>query len=152
MRTLVRLAESRTICVALFGAIAALAIAWYRVEASLRAPEIPGYRWTAHPNVLLICDRPDCGCTLTAAEWAAKGLQRNMDVLVVTRRPVPDIEPLRKGRPGQRVSVYITRDTSLIDRLTPSGRTTAAVVKSGRFVRSFTARADIGGLLGGGPR
>lgn len=138
---------SRALLIGMMAATSILGFTWYITARSMRAPEIPGYDWHTHPIALLIVDRPDCGCSLSASQWAFQGLVHNLDVLVVSVKPVDGIDRMQAGSGHGHLTLFQPADQRFIDRLTPDGRTIAMVIRNGYITRSFQARGDLAAAL-----
>lgn len=114
----------------------------YRFHRTTVAPEFPAYPWQAHPNTLLVCYRPDCGCGISGSQWALEGIAHRIDVLIVFDKPYEEIEALTKQYPQAHLTLLKETRPEIIQQLSPNKKTTATLIRNGRIVRQASGRFD----------
>lgn len=138
-KSLIAFADSRLVFVGLLLSAGLLAFSLYSANAASAPPPIPGYNWVQHSDALLIAVPPDdCGCGQSLGEWISNGTSRRLDVLIVSAKPNPDLDTLKKaGFPSGRVAIHTNITPSLIQKLSPNGQTTVLRIQNGRIQRRF---------------
>lgn len=133
-----RIVDSPVLFLCLFVGTCGLALRWQQVQASSTPPSVPSYNWSQHPDTLLISYPPvDCDCTIPPTDWIQAGLNRKLEVLVITSRKHLGLDALKRLSLQQpRVRIVTTVSPEIIKRLSPLGNPTAIWINKGRMIRS----------------
>ena len=147
-----RLWNSPITLICLIVVTAALGASTYAVRLMLRAPAIPNWSWSAHPNAVLVCfRRSGCGCGGDAAGTVMReGRLRGIDVLVVTDEQAAAVKDLVDEAEFTRAHLMTGVAVSTIRRLSPAGRTTLLRVRNGRIVGETAENLVPPGFMEGG--
>ncbi len=103
-----------------------------------RAPSIPGFNWSQHPNSLLLATplADACStCNLSLAGWATLGFQSGFDVVVVAARPTIELKALRKQFPQARLSIVTDVAEATIKRFSQGDKIGGVLIRQGRILR-----------------
>lgn len=125
----------------------------YKRDADLRAPEVPGYNWSRHPQALLLAYplADACSsCNLSISGWAEYGLQHNLDVLVIATRNNRELDTLRNAQSG--VFLVTDVDEGIIKKFSIGDKIGAVRVDKGRIVARQIGGSPSARLLNGQQR
>ena len=117
----------------------ALAITLNKVLAADRAPTIAGYEWSKHPEALLVVYplADACStCNLSITGWAERGLQHQLDVLIIASRPNRELKEIRKYLPRAdevRLSVITGVDEEVIRKFSRDDKIGGVRIHQGRI-------------------
>lgn len=131
-----RILSSPWLFVCLAAATVALAYKWYALEASLRAPVLPGWSWSAHPNTLLIYyPHTDCGCGPGLSPVLTQAHKFHLDVLVVTDVEGEKLTLLSKEVLSVYGRLYSLKNFDAVPKWSKTGNTAVALIHNGRITR-----------------
>ncbi len=132
------LLNSPILLVALILATAVLAFKWYSLEASLRAPDLPGWSWSAHPNTLLIYyPHTDCGCGPGLSPVLTQARTHHLDVLVLTDIKGEKLATLSKQASGTQAHLTFV-DQKAFQGWIRLGNTTMLLIRHGHIKRRMS--------------
>jgi len=128
--------NSPLLLIVLLPVVCLLSIGWYRSNAALHAPVLPGYDWAKHPDALLLSYPPnDCGCA-PVADLVSLGLHHGLDVVAVADAPSSMLDALKKDKlPANRLSVITNVSPAVIKSLDVHDKPIAWRIHNGRVVR-----------------
>jgi hypothetical protein len=135
VRRLNRLLNSPLLFVCLALATAALAYKWYALEASLRAPDLPGWSWSAHPNTLLIYyPHTDCGCGPGLSALLRQAQAKHFDAAVVTDAKGQSLESIAQEANAFQADLLPSANPKFLRPWLYDGNTTMLRVRGGRVI------------------
>ncbi|MDF2440729.1 MAG: hypothetical protein JWN98_1713 [Abditibacteriota bacterium] len=134
-----RMFESPLLLVFLLLTATGLAVAYRSVDAESAAPDIPGYDWSRHANVLLLTEPTNAcnSCGLPLSDWVLAGIAHKLDVVVVTQRPVAESRELlllQKQLSPSRFFATTASQPQIFERFSPHDKTGAVLIRDGRIV------------------
>ncbi len=127
---------------------AGLSGALWKIDRSRRAaeaPELAGYGWDSHPNVLMVVYpmADACStCNLSVYGWALKGREHKVEVVVAANKDSLELRSLRKEA-MEGVTVVTGVAPSFIEQFAKGDKIGGVRVVDGRIVHK---------QLGGSPR
>ena len=137
-----RLFSSTFLFIALMGIIGVMSVVLLQVSKRNIVPDVPGVNWASHHRALLIGYRPDCGCGIGATQWAEEAIFHHIDVIIVTTKSTKELDLLKQASLSTGVVIVTAASSSLLDQLSPSGKTTASTVVDRRIIRQSFGKFD----------
>lgn len=130
-----RLLNSPILFIALLLATVALGAKWYQLEASLRAPSIPGWSWSQHPNSLLVYyPQTDCGCGPGAATVLKQAQTHHLEAIVVTDVQGDRLNILSENISATHGDLITQQKLMTIQDWKKTGNIVVARVRRGRII------------------
>lgn len=122
--------------------IAILCVTIIFINNSSLVPNIPSISWKTNSNALLITYRPDCGCGPSTTKVAGEGVLHHQLVILISEKPETELNKIKSKYSEDSIIVRSGVQKSIIEELSPSGKTTVSYVKGSRIVRQATGIFD----------
>ena len=145
--TTIRAIGSSTLFVALFSSLCGIVYLLFRSLSPSYVPDLPKYRLSNKADVIVICYRPGCGCEAHTTIWTGQALERKKQVLLLASKWEPEMDYVREKYAPVGAVVLTTNNQSLLERLSPSGKTTVSRVDYGKIVRQAAGGSALGDVL-----
>jgi len=137
-RRLGNLLNSPILLVVMVLATIGLALKWYSLQASLRAPDLPSWNWSAHPNTLLIYyPHTDCGCGPGLSAALGQANAKHFDIAIISDVQGENLSHLNEVAIHSHAFLLSSIGSSQLKKWCPTGNTTMLCIKNGYIIRKL---------------